>query len=245
MEQADIDKTILFSTTPHPERADTLESFEIEMSILNDVLSGKCTPEERVRSIESTTFEICERIKKYPDKFLGFGAIPLSLSYKEICHWVDINIISNGLLGIGELAFSTGRADLLENIFKASMEFNGLPLWIHTFHPLNLTDIKSIAGLARKYINIPVIFGHMGGLNWLDAIKIAKEQSNIYLDLSATYTVLAPKLAVNELPLRVLFSSDAPYGNPLLLRKMVEMISTDENVTKRVLGGNIAELLDI
>lgn len=245
MEDAGINKTILFSTTPHPERANNLESFEKEMAVLNNILAGNCTIEERVNSIKETTIELCEKIKKYPDKFLGFGAVPLSLSYEETCQWIDKNIVSNRLLGVGELTIGTGQAKLLNNIFRALTDFKGLPIWIHTFHPLNLSDIKYIVELSKEFVKIPVIFGHMGGINWLDTIKIAKEHRNIYLDLSATFTAIAPKLAMSELPERTLFSSDAPYGDPLLARKMVELLSPSDEITDMVLGENITKLLNI
>jgi predicted TIM-barrel fold metal-dependent hydrolase len=51
-----------------------------------------------------------------------------------------------------------------------------------------------------------MIFGHMGGYHWLDLIKLAKEQANIYLDLSAAFTTVAPWLVIKELPERTLLA---------------------------------------
>lgn len=65
------------------------------------------------------------------------------------------------------------------------------------------------------------------------------------LDISATFTILAPEMAIKELPERTLFSSDAPYGDPLLIRQMVEKISPSTEVADNVLGGNIARLLKL
>ncbi|MCX8130892.1 MAG: amidohydrolase family protein [Clostridia bacterium] len=245
MEKAGVDRTILFSTTPHPEKANDLASFEDEIRVLFNILSGKCTLEERIRNIYSSTYELRNTIKKYPDKFLGFGLVPLLLTFEETCAWIEKNIISNGFLGIGEFSLGTGTVKLLETVFKALMELSKIPVWIHTFHPLTLADIKDIADLTAKFPDIPVILGHMGGVNWLDTIKFAKEQKNIYLDLSASFTTIAPKLAIRELPERTLFSSDAPYGNPLLTRQMVEMVSPNDEVASMVLGGNIMRLLNI
>lgn len=67
----------------------------------------------------------------------------------------------------------------------------------------------------------------------------------IYLDLSATFTAVAPRFAMQELPERTLFSSDAPYGDPLFSRQIVEQLSPNREVTERVLGGNILELLNL
>ena len=78
----------------------------------------------------------------------------------------------------------------------------------------------------------------------METIKLAKEHPQTYLDLSATYTTLAPTLAIRELPERSLFSSDAPYGNPLVARTMIEQVTPDPAVRALVLGENIARLVN-
>jgi len=50
-------------------------------------------------------------------------------------------------------------------------------------------------------------------------------------------------LAIRTLPARTLFNSDAPYGNPLVARTMVEQATANPAVRERVLGGTIVELL--
>ncbi|NMM64786.1 amidohydrolase family protein [Clostridium sp. P21] len=245
MEEAKIDKTILFSTTPHPERAHDLKSLESELSVLNNILSSNTSLSERIKNIKSTTKILKEVIDKNPSKFIGFGSVPLSLTYNETADWINDNIIKNNFYGLGEFSPMSGKINSLEVIFQASNELGCLPIWVHTFYPLNFQDIKGLVDLSKKYPKVPLILGHMGGTHWLDVIKIAKENHNIYLDVSATYTTLAPTLAIKELPERTLFSSDAPYGNPLLFRKMIEIYSPDTKTAEQVLGGNIERLLNL
>lgn len=245
MEQAGVSKTVLFATTPHPEKAVNLATFENEIRVLAEILSGRCGLAERIGSMRRITLELCDALRQYPDKFLGFGPVPLGLSDQETGAWIADQILANRLSGVGEFTFASGAAHLLANVFKALMECGKMPVWIHTFHPLALQDIGELAVLAGRFPDIPVILGHMGGVNWLETIKLAKEHPNLYLDLSASFTAIAPWLAIKELPERVLFSSDAPYGNPLLVRQMVEMVSEDARVTEMVLGGNICRLLEI
>ena len=57
--------------------------------------------------------------------------------------------------------------------------------------------------LCEKYSEIPVIFGHLGGSNWMDVIKFAKGHENVYLDLSAAFASIATKMALVELPERL------------------------------------------
>ena len=41
-------------------------------------------------------------------------------------------------------------------------------IWVHTFNPVALGGIKILMELCQKYPTVPVIFGHMGGSNWMD-----------------------------------------------------------------------------
>lgn len=245
MEEAKIDKTILFSTTPHPERAHDLNSLESELSVLNSILSSNTSIGERIANIKNTTKILKDVIDKNPSKFIGFGCVPLSLTYNETADWINNNIIKNNFYGLGEFSPMSGKVSSLEVIFQASNELGFLPIWVHTFYPLNFHDIKELVDLSKKYTKVPLIFGHMGGTHWLDVIKIAKENHNIYLDVSATYTILAPTMAIKELPERTLFSSDSPYGNPLIFRKIIEISSPDKKICDLVLGENISRLLNL
>jgi len=109
--------------------------------------------------------------------------------------------------------------------------------------PLALADIRDLVALARRYPSVPVIFGHLGGWHWCDTIRLAQDLPRASLDLSGTYTTLAPVMAIRTLPARTLFSSDAPYGNPLVARTMVEQATANPAVRERVLGGTVVELL--
>lgn len=242
MSEAGVEKTILFSTTVHPETTSDLDSFEKEMGILNEIISGKRNAiDAKIKSIE----EQVRVIEENPRKFIGFGSVPIGLSQDETARWIQDRVIANKFRGLGEFTLAPGQIQLLKPIFAASREFGNLPLWIHTFSPLTLDDIKAISRLAKQSPQVPVILGHLGGANWLETIKLAKESKNIFLDLSATFSNLVVSLAIKTLPERTLFSSDAPYGNPLLCRETIERVTNDNYVKDQILGENIAELLNL
>lgn len=242
MTEAGVDKTILFYTTVHPETAVDLKSFEQEMRTLNDILSGKRNAQEaRIQSLK----EQISVIKQNPTKFIGFGTVPMGLSEEAAAKWIKENVVDNNFRGLGEFTLASGQTPQLEPIFSIATAFNNLPLWIHTFAPLTLDDIEKINNLSKKYPSIPVILGHLGGTNWLDTIKLAKNNPSLYLDLSCTFATIAVSFAIKELPERTFFSSDAPYGDPVLAREMIERVTSDNYVRERVLGGNISELLGL
>lgn len=242
MDEAGVDRTILFPTVIHPETAVSLEAFELELNSLYDILNGTKNPlTERIRSIE----ELVNVIDNNPMRYFGFGSIPLGLSYQENAEWISKYILSNGLRGIGELTPGSGQISRLEPLFQAAHEAGRLPLWVHAFLPLTFEDIKDLLSLAKQYPAVPLIIGHLGGLHWLSTLKAIREMPNVYLDLSATFTTVAPLYAIKEYPDRTLFSSDAPFCPPLVSRTILEQIISDRHVLELVLGGNIARLLNI
>jgi uncharacterized protein len=242
MDKAGIDKTVLFTSVVHPEKASSIEEFKKEMGTLYDIINGVKNPvEERLKAIEELKFAITENPKRY----IGFGSIPTGLSYKENLIWIEKHIVKNHFYGIGELTPNSGQVELLEPLFQASMMMGNLPLWVHTFFPLAVQDIKTLVEMAKRYPRVPLILGHMGGIHWLDTLLACKEVSNAYIDLSATFTTMALEFAIREFPERVLFSSDAPYTSPLSAKINIETLIKDTGRRQQVLGGNIARLLQL
>ena len=246
MNKAGVDKAILFSTTPHPEHSKTMDELKNEMKTLFKILDGSNTPEQNIKRFEKDIFELLKTLEKYPDKFYGFAPVPLGIGLENTVKWIEKYVISNSLKGIGE--FTPGSEEQvyqLEPVFQALKHFPDLPVWIHTFHPVTSKGIKILANFALKYPKTPVIFGHMGGYNWMDTIDFAKNIPNIYIDLSAAFSTLAVRIAMSELPDKCLYSSDAPYGEPFLSKQLIEYLSPSEKITKKILGENILKLIKI
>ncbi|MBC2582269.1 amidohydrolase family protein [Clostridium sp. DJ247] len=242
MDEAGVDKTILFSTSIHPEVANNLDEFEEELNKLYEIISGK------KNSIETKMASIKEQhkiIEKYPSRFYGFGNVPVGLDYEKTASWIEEYVIKNNFIGLGEFTVASGQIGILDTVFQASQDFSNLPIWIHAFWPLNLDDIKEIFNLSKKYPDVPIIIGHLGGVNWLDVVKMAKESKNIYIDLSAFYAVVALSMTIKELPEKCLFSSDLPYGDLVVSKFSIERVCKDAMVKEQVLGGNIAKLLKL
>ena len=217
MDAAGVDKTVLFCTAPHPEKAGTLKELEEEMAALNKILAGANSKEDNIRRLKKNISEVVEAVREYPERFLGFGSVPLGMGLEETEEWIDTQITNNSLYGIGE--FTPGNEQQimqLDTVFQALMTTKIYPIWVHTFHPVMMDGIKLLMSLCEKYPDIPVIFGHLGGSNWMEVIKFAKGHGNVYLDLSAAFASIATKMALVELPERCLYSSDAPYGEPYL-----------------------------
>ncbi len=79
----------------------------------------------------------------------------------------------------------------------------------------------------------------------MDVIAFAKDNENVYLDLSAAFTHLPVKTALTEVPEKCLFSSGAPFGEAQLCRLLIEFVSPSTSITEMALGGNVEKLLQI
>lgn len=246
MEQAGLDKVILFFTTPHPEKARNYAEFKEEMTRLYQILGGKNSNKDNILRMKKGNEELLRSIKAYPDKFYGFGGLPLGLTLEENKSWIQNDILGNGLKGVGEFTLAQEEQMRgLEQIFQALEDFPSLPIWIHTFYPVTENGLKILMELTRKYPTVPVIFGHGGGYHWQMLLEVAKTCPNAYIDLSATFSTLAAKMLIAELPERCFYSSDAPYGDPELSRMMIEHMSPSQEIADQVLGLNIARLLQL
>lgn len=247
MDEASIDKTILFTTGPHSESANGIKELREQIESLYQTLKGANSKVKNEQYYINGITQLMEHIQVAPDRFLGFGSLTIEgLSESEIKEWIQNKIVYNHLKGIGELTPGTEKQiSSMELIFQAVSDYKNFPLWVHTFHPMSQQVLKALMELCQKYPQVPVIFGHMGGTNWMEVIDYAKENKQIYLDLSAAYASIAAKTAMYEIPERCLFSSDAPYGETFLYRQLIEFVSPSKEISQMVLGDNIIQLLQL
>lgn len=242
LKEAGVNRAVLFPTVVHPEKAENRTEFINEMEILNSILRGETNPvEARILAIN----ELVSVLDSRRDMYLGFGSVPAGMDYESTSLWIEKYIVNNSLSGIGEISFGAGDAHKTENIYRALSDYNNrYPLWIHSFNPLTLDDIRTITGYSDKYPGVKTILGHGGGSFWLETIELIKDRPEIYFDISASFSILPLKFAVMEFPERILFSSDMPYGNPCLARNSVEYAVKDKAVRSLILGENILKLLN-
>ncbi len=243
MDAAGVDKTVLFSTTFHPEASTTFAEVKASMEFLNDLLAGK--KGSMVEARQKSIAELVHAVRSYPNRYIGFGAVPANLELEDTLQYVEQFIVKNHLAGMGEFTLGTGQIHLLNHIFIASHEFNHLPVWIHAFFPLTLQDIREISELAKIHPKTPVILGHLGGCNWIETVALVKEIPNLYLDTSSYYSTFVLENIINEIPQKCIFGVDRPFGDLQLSKKAILQFAKTSSVAHAVLGENIAQLLNI
>ncbi|KOV64067.1 amidohydrolase family protein [Streptomyces sp. MMG1121] len=242
LDEAGVDRAVLFGTRPHPERATDLASFRSEMSVLDETISGRSNDPD---GYQAAWQELDSACAAYPDRFIGFGKVRLDQPAEQIAVEVEREIVGRGYRGIGELTPPPDGTARIEPVLRAAADHGGLPVVVHGFTPTTAGDLATLAGLARRHPDVPLVISQLGGPNWLTAIELARDTPNLYLELSTANVIFAVRLAIHEVPDRTLFGSDAPYGDPLLARTTVERVTRPGALRDRVLGGTLAELLGL
>ncbi|MFH7595571.1 amidohydrolase family protein [Streptomyces racemochromogenes] len=239
LDEAGVDRAVLFATRPHPERAGDLAALRREMAVLDEALGGRAGTVEAYRGAWR---ELDAALAARPDRFIGFLSVPLGLGTEETAALVEREVVGRGLHGIGELTPAPGGAGQIEPVLQAAADHGRLPVVVHGSAPTTAEDLAALAALAARYRDVPLVVSQLGGQHWMQAVELVRDTPNMYLELSTAPVVFAVRLAIEELPDRTLFGSDAPYGDPVLARTLVERVTGPGGVRDRVLGGTLAEL---
>jgi uncharacterized protein len=243
MDNAGIDQTILFSTTFHPELSRNFTETKHSMEYLNELLAGNKGDLTQAR--KNANIELVSAIQQYPERFKGFGSVPIGLDKKETLKFVKDYIVEKNLIGMGEFTLSSNQIPTMESVFLASMELNNLPIWIHALYPLDFEGIKKIYELAKLYPNTPVILGHLGGFHWLKTMELVKELPNLYLDTSAFYSTFVLQTIINELPEKCIFGVDLPFGDLELSKNAIIKYAKSSEIVQAVFYETICTILDL
>ncbi|HEY1407193.1 MAG TPA: amidohydrolase family protein [Spirochaetota bacterium] len=240
---AGLTKSILFPTRVHPEIATSLGEFTREFEMLKrNLAGGAIVADTFIRAIDETA----DAVAHHPEDFSGFGICPVGMSEQDTAQWIETHITGKGLSGIGEVTFTPGNATSIEPIIRYLHETGGvLPVWVHTFNPATLRDIEDLVSLGVKYPSAKIVLGHGGGYHWLETLSMTKDKPNLWIDLSAQFSVLPVKYFAQEIPDRTLFSSDLPFGDPEIGIVTLRKVISDRSVLEKVLHENAARLIGI
>jgi predicted TIM-barrel fold metal-dependent hydrolase len=126
----------------------------------------------------------------------------------------------------------------------ALLEGYGKPLLIHTW---GSGAVRALAGLVQRHPQLPVIAAHAGGDAWREAIQVAANAPNLYLD----FCVSSPERgrierAITTLgPGQVLFGTDATLFDPQYMLACFQEADIADEHLPLVMGGNAMRLFGI
>ena len=136
-------------------------------------------------------------------------------------------------------------SDIVNPVMERARKY-GLPVLFHSWSD-TYSHPHAIGNIAGRYPEVTVIMGHMGFEEWLEAVMVAKRNSNILLDTTGTTSDLVIiKTAYEELGAeRIVFGSDAPALGVGPEMAKVQYADIPEEAKKKILGENMAHLLDL
>ena len=111
MDAVGIDKTVLFSTTFHPEKSTNFAEIKTSMEFLSDLLAGKKS--SMVEARQKSVSELVGAITQYPDRYIGFGAVPVGLDLDATLQYVSDVICQNHLAGMRGTCLSDGYGNCI------------------------------------------------------------------------------------------------------------------------------------
>jgi predicted TIM-barrel fold metal-dependent hydrolase len=133
---------------------------------------------------------------------------------------------------------------LVNPLFEEA-ESLGIPIIVHGASDLYNAP-PEFAEMARRFPRVKLLMAHMGYFWCVDqAIAFAKECPNLYLETSRA-PIFEITTAVRELgPGRVVWGTDSPFVDYEWEFKKMERCTKDRKVYELVVGGTMAEILNI
>lgn len=203
-------------------------------------------------SLHEGNRELGEAMRRYPDRLLGYVAIPSARLGQEVLEAIDRYTGEYGMAGLKIYSTPRGRArpDRLLSVADPAM----LPVVEHAAR-LRLPILAhatpdECAWLAERVPEATILMAHMGGTaiargDWYRAITTAQQWPNVYLDTaSSTVDAGMLELAVQIVGAeRVVFGTDTPLLDPFTQLARVTGAEIGEAERQLILGGNMARLL--
>jgi uncharacterized protein len=186
---------------------------------------------------EKMNEEISEICGRYPKKFLGFARHDQATENDRIPKLFRREVESLGLKGFKIIGEPPSRQTL-----DVVAEY-GLPVLYHQ------RKIEVFRSLAEGYPKLPFIVAHMGNYNFsmkdnVEAINLARQYPNIYLDTSCCAYRQVFEMAVKEAGARkLMFGSDGPEFDSRVVLYRIKLLKLSPEDEEQVLGGTIQRLL--
>lgn len=218
--------------------------FESLLEIMDKSGVDKCMICSQLETVNNDYIHEC--CIKYPDRAIGFAVInPWDINGEEELEkcFREYNFYGLKLNAI-RFGYSADRHSVLDPLFDLCRKYKKCVV-VH-----GQSDMFSIpdkwAEMARSYPDVPVILFHMGvPLMYERACELAGDIPNFYLSTCGTYVPVIKMAYEIAGPEKILFSSDAPFGDEIQEIDKVKYITDNKEHIDMMLGGNAKLLLGL
>jgi predicted TIM-barrel fold metal-dependent hydrolase len=196
------------------------------------------------RSFKRSNDVVLRVYRKHRQRFIPFFRLNPNAAWEKEFD----RRISQGFMGVKLHPRAQGFKISSEEAMRVyeAIENSGLPLLLHTGFGVDklADDMKTV---LKQFPGLRVVLGHSAFVDLGDTLKVVKRKKNIYFDTSVLnlydlYHVI--KGVPHE---RIVYGSDAPYGDMELAFETLLGISASLKVPprslKNILGENLRRLL--
>lgn len=222
------------------------EDYKVEslLEIMDQAGVDRCMICSQLETINNEYIHEC--CEKYPDRTLGFAVInPWDVDGEEQLERCFRDYHFYGLkLNAIRFGYSADRHSVLDPYFELCRKYHKCVV-VH-----GQSDMFSIpdkwAEMAKKFPDVPVILFHIGvPMMYERACQLAKEIPNFYLSTCGAYVPVIRMAYETAGPEKVLYSSDAPYGDEAQEIEKIRYICGNQEHLEMMLGKNAAKLLGL
>jgi len=198
--------------------------------------------------------ELAEVVSKHANLY---GYVYVNMHYPELSLLeMEKYLGSDRFVGLkynGEYSRAPVSAPENEQIFDLLEKKYKKPLLLHTWGLPEHGNVMAYSlpsqavELVQRHPKLKVVMGHMGGTEWMSAIRAARQSNNLYLDTCASYAD-RDKVGVAVKTLgadRVLFGSGMTENNPFMQKQVVLDADITDREKERVLYENARQVFGI
>lgn len=222
------------------------EDYKVEslLEIMEQTGVDRCMICSQLETVNNEYIHEC--CVKYPDRTIGFAVInPWDVDGEEQLERCFRDYHFYGLkLNAIRFGYSADRHSVLDPYFELCRKYHKCVV-VH-----GQSDMFSIpdkwAEMAKAFPDVPVILYHIGvPMMYERACQLAKEIPNFYLSTCGAYVPVIRMAYEIAGPEKVLFSSDAPFGDEAQEIEKLRYICDNEEHLELMLGKNAKKLLGL
>lgn len=220
------------------------EDYKVEslFEIMNASGVDKCMICSQLETINNEYIHEC--CVKYPDKTIGFAVInPWDVDGEEQLERCFREYGFYGLkLNAIRFGYSADRHSVMDSYFELCRKYHKCVV-VH-----GQSDMFSIpdkwAEMAKSFPDVPVVLFHIGvPLMYERACELARDIPNFYLSTAGAYVPVIKIAYEIAGPEKILFSSDAPFGDEIQEMSKIRHICSNPEHLAMMLGGNAQKML--
>lgn len=176
-----------------------------------------CAPHPDIFGTDGSNSEILKILNNYKDYTRAYFSFNPNY-YNENRSNFDLIISHPSFIGfkfLPEYHRYPVDGDAFKEAFEIADMFH-LPILIHTWGGSKYNSPKQIEAVLKRYKNIQVIMGHSAPGELDEAIRLAREYDNAYLDLCDIHrhSGIIDKMAKLSSSEKILFGTDLPWYDP-------------------------------